>query len=53
MKKMLFIIAPSGTCRPLTELPYTELTNLMELAGIQDRQVMVKKRNMTFLGTYF
>ena len=46
-------IAPSGTCRPLTELTSTELTNLTELALIQDRQVMVRKGNTTFLGTYF
>ena len=37
-KKMLFFIVPSGPCWPLTELPYTEFTNLTELAAIKDRQ---------------
>jgi hypothetical protein len=34
-----YIVAPSGTCRPLTELTAKEFTNLTKLAVIQDRHI--------------
>ena len=40
---MLYIIAPTGTCRPLTELPSKEWTTLTELAVTKDRHIIVQK----------
>jgi len=46
-KKFLLIVAPSGTCWPLTELPASELSKLTELASLKDRQEIVSSSTVS------